>query len=502
MSDANKKFPQPPEPEEKCFHDYVEHLKRLQGGDFKKPALEDSKFNSKCTSGSELAAFLEIGAEAERRNEQQFQEMKCYIDELTKENENLKKENLTKTNTTVSLKKKIAENENVIMSLTSEIDQLNCQVLSNSRGDQNYSTQFECEKGQLIKENEILNCQLKNMKWKYIELKEKHNNCTSSNEVLDAKDDKIHRLTELLKEKDNHLRKITCELQDIKVKNCTFEQKVNSLEDQLQTQSEEFADKTSTYEKAIEDLESQVTFLEQSLSSKESDCSKDNGVYDEIVNQPMDLQESYIANQLSEQDRILQELIAKIELRDKNFQQLKNLRNSQFMLSDKEQCQLVKLIEAQADEIDQLTRQLHKIKGDDSESSELLQEVAELQNAVCDSAGEPQCIDLLSRRIKRIKCKIKSRVQREEAKRKELSRQLGLYRCQFVTLQKEIEELRHTNPNTAKDDIKIRVEKEKALSQVICHVNKQRRELHSKIAAMEKAWENIEKVNEFVVQMS
>lgn len=50
---------------------------------------------------------------------------------------------------------------------------------------------------------------------------------------------------------------------------------------------------------------------------------------------------------------------------------------------------------------------------------------------------------------------------------KELSRQLGIYRCQFVTLQKEIEELRHTNPSTAKEDIKIRVEKEKALSQVM-----------------------------------
>lgn len=33
--------PPPPEPEEKCFHEYVEHLKRLQGGDYKKPALGD-----------------------------------------------------------------------------------------------------------------------------------------------------------------------------------------------------------------------------------------------------------------------------------------------------------------------------------------------------------------------------------------------------------------------------------------------------------------------------
>lgn len=33
--------PPPHEPEETCFHDYVEHLKRLQGGDYKKPSLKD-----------------------------------------------------------------------------------------------------------------------------------------------------------------------------------------------------------------------------------------------------------------------------------------------------------------------------------------------------------------------------------------------------------------------------------------------------------------------------
>ncbi|CAH1402044.1 unnamed protein product [Nezara viridula] len=489
--------PPPPEPEEKCFHEYVEHLKRLQGGDYKKPALGDCRYNLKYPSGGELAAFLDIGAEAERRNELQFKEMKNCIDSLIRENENLRKENVTKTNITVSFKKKLAEKEKVVMSLTAEIDELNCQLLKN-KDVQNLSAQFECEKNRLIQENERIICQLKNLKWKFVELKEEHSKC-SNDEVSDSKDNKIHCLTELVKEKDNQLCKIACELQDLKDKNCEFGAKVNNLEDQLLAQSEEFADKSCTYEKAIEDLESQISFLEQSLTSK--DCSRNNTIYDEIVNQPMDLEETYIADQLSEQDRVLQELIAKIELRDRNFQQLKCLQNSQCIISEKEYNQLVKLIEEQANEIDLLTCQLQKMNGEGSESSELLQEVAELQNAVCESGGEAKGTESLSRRIKRIKCKIKSRVQREEARRKELSRQLGIYRCQFVTLQKEIEELRHTNPTTAKDDIKIRVEKEKALSQVICHVNKQRRELHTKINALEKALVNIEKVNEFLVQM-
>ncbi|CAH1402043.1 unnamed protein product [Nezara viridula] len=417
--------PPPPEPEEKCFHEYVEHLKRLQGGDYKKPALGDC-------------------AEAERRNELQFKEMKNCIDSLIRENENLRKENVTKTNITVSFKKKLAEKEKVVMSLTAEIDELNCQLLKN-KDVQNLSAQFECEKNRLIQENERIICQLKNLKWKFVELKEEHSKC----------------------------------------------------------------------------------------SNDEKDCSRNNTIYDEIVNQPMDLEETYIADQLSEQDRVLQELIAKIELRDRNFQQLKCLQNSQCIISEKEYNQLVKLIEEQANEIDLLTHLIpvashhflrkalncsdqrlfeafqvmvrsatcHSLQFTKADNLELLQEVAELQNAVCESGGEAKGTESLSRRIKRIKCKIKSRVQREEARRKELSRQLGIYRCQFVTLQKEIEELRHTNPTTAKDDIKIRVEKEKALSQVICHVNKQRRELHTKINALEKALVNIEKVNEFLVQM-
>lgn len=102
---------------------------------------------------------------------------------------------------------------------------------------------------------------------------------------------------------------------------------------------------------------------------KENCCNKNNTIYDEIVNQPMDLEESYIADQLSEQDRVLQELVAKIELRDRNYQQLKNLQNSQCMVSEKEYNRLVNLIEDQAIEIDQLTCQLQKMQGEGSESS-------------------------------------------------------------------------------------------------------------------------------------
>lgn len=83
------------------------------------------------------------------------------------------------TNTTVSLKKKIAENEKIIMSLTEEIDQLNCRLLEN-KDFQNLSARFECEKDQLIKENERINCQLKNLKWKYIGLKEDHSKCSNT----------------------------------------------------------------------------------------------------------------------------------------------------------------------------------------------------------------------------------------------------------------------------------------------------------------------------------
>ena len=76
----------------------------------------------------------------------------------------------------VSLQRKITENENVIMSLTTEIDQLNCQVLQ-IRDVKNLKAKYICEKEQLLKENESIRCQVKQLKWKFCKLKQDHEGC-------------------------------------------------------------------------------------------------------------------------------------------------------------------------------------------------------------------------------------------------------------------------------------------------------------------------------------
>ena len=101
---------------------------------------------------------------------------------------------------------------------------------------------------------------------------------------------------------------------------------------------------------------------------REIELLTNNQVYNDLC-QPMGLQETYKANQISERDRILQELIAKIELRDRNVQQLMKLQNSPCLIYNKEYDQLLKLTEEQKCDIERLSNNLQIKTLEDTDST-------------------------------------------------------------------------------------------------------------------------------------
>uniref|UniRef100_A0A161MZ98 Synaptonemal complex protein 1-like protein isoform x1 n=1 Tax=Triatoma infestans TaxID=30076 RepID=A0A161MZ98_TRIIF len=154
----------------------------LSGGDYFKTDVCPNNFGGNTElANCDLSTLLNIGAEAEKRREDEFQKMMCNLEQVAKNNKLLHYDIRRKNAIIDSLKSQIDENNAIICNLKSEINKFKQKYIE-AKNCNNYLYSMQPEIESMKAENNRLEQELEQLTWEYCEFQKSHSECPTEQE--------------------------------------------------------------------------------------------------------------------------------------------------------------------------------------------------------------------------------------------------------------------------------------------------------------------------------
>ncbi|KAF6207080.1 hypothetical protein GE061_018319 [Apolygus lucorum] len=430
---------------------------------------------------------------AERKRNQAILNLTKEIEKLSAENIQLKEETFEADYNFMSMIDQLTSKESEIENLRNELSQLSEEIsLSTAKEEEYINNAKSCL--HLEKQIETLQKQLSLQKKDFEELASAHAACPSqesidsaleevastyktclnaANNQLSQRDRQIAELENRIARKDEELKTVAGELMK--------QQTDRSVEDM---QRQELNIRLSEMDTVVQDRERLIAKMKTLMTRKS-------------------VKVNLLLLRIEELERKLEECQKQLEERWNPIKRSVSISNDQLGSPQ------LKKTWSLEDVINPLVRDGKKSffhgagdsHNEDDDSQDLLDETSKLQSDFASTSFVPSYRDILTK-IKKIKSKIRHKLDKEIQKRSKASETIEDSRRRFDKTQLEIEEIRkhRHNAEDSRKQILSRVQQEQRLSKIIESSENESRSIAAKILSFDRAMKNLENLEGFIFQ--